>query len=94
MPRALHRTGELASGEFLCPYCFYGIVIVRRLPSCPMCGGQTWERSARYLHADELASAELITALNGQLPGNGRAAPEQNKAPIGSSATRTPTSTR
>jgi rubrerythrin len=37
--------GQAAVGEFHCSECGYGIVISRRLPSCPMCGGRSWEQS-------------------------------------------------
>jgi hypothetical protein len=35
--------GDAAAGEFHCADCGYGIVVSRRLPRCPMCGGGVWE---------------------------------------------------
>jgi rubrerythrin len=37
--------GVRAKGEFHCAECGYGITIVRALPVCPMCGGESWEQS-------------------------------------------------
>ena len=41
------HTGEPAQGEFRCADCGYGIAISRALPSCPMCGGESWEAALR-----------------------------------------------
>jgi rubredoxin len=40
----LYEAGEGAKGEFRCSGCGYGVAIATTLPSCPMCGGGTWER--------------------------------------------------
>ena len=37
--------GESVKGEFHCSECGYGVTIVRALPLCPMCGGESWEPS-------------------------------------------------
>jgi hypothetical protein len=37
--------GESVKGEFHCSECGYGVTIVRVLPLCPMCGGESWEQS-------------------------------------------------
>ena len=36
--------GTNVSGEFRCADCWYGAVVRRALPPCPMCGGTIWER--------------------------------------------------
>ena len=38
--------GDLASGEFRCADCGYGVVVRRALPECPMCRGRSWEDAA------------------------------------------------
>jgi rubrerythrin len=38
--------GEAVKGEFHCAQCGYGVTIVRTLPLCPMCGGDSWERTS------------------------------------------------
>jgi hypothetical protein len=38
--------GESVKGEFHCSECRYGVIVYRRLPTCPMCGGQSWEQTA------------------------------------------------
>jgi rubrerythrin len=38
--------GQQAKGEFHCSECGYGVMIVRALPRCPMCGGRSWEQTA------------------------------------------------
>jgi rubrerythrin len=38
-------TGAVVKGEFHCSECGYGVAIVRALPLCPMCGGQSWEQA-------------------------------------------------
>lgn len=38
--------GETVKGEFHCSECGYGVMIVRALPVCPMCGGRTWEQTS------------------------------------------------
>ena len=37
--------GQTVKGEFHCSDCGYGVTIVRALPSCPMCGGTSWEQA-------------------------------------------------
>jgi len=37
--------GVSAKGEFHCSDCGYGVTVFRELPSCPMCGGDSWEQS-------------------------------------------------
>lgn len=37
--------GETVKGEFHCADCGYGVMIVRALPACPMCGCSSWERT-------------------------------------------------
>ncbi len=37
--------GESAKGEFHCSECGYGVTVHSSLPRCPMCGGDSWERS-------------------------------------------------
>jgi rubrerythrin len=37
--------GQSVKGEFHCAECGYGVTIVRALPLCPMCGGQSWEQA-------------------------------------------------
>lgn len=39
-------TGTHVKGEFHCAECGYGVTIVRVLPVCPMCGGESWEQTA------------------------------------------------
>lgn len=36
--------GTSVSGEFRCTDCWYGVIVQRELPPCPMCGGTIWER--------------------------------------------------
>jgi rubredoxin len=38
--------GEAAKGEFHCAECSYGVTVHRALPTCPMCGGTSWEQTA------------------------------------------------
>jgi hypothetical protein len=38
-------TGQAVKGEFHCSECGYGVTIVRELPTCPMCGGGSWEQT-------------------------------------------------
>lgn len=40
-------TGDAAFGEYHCSECGYGVTVWRVLPRCPMCGGTSWEQSAR-----------------------------------------------
>jgi rubrerythrin len=51
---AFWSTGDVAKGEFHCSECGYGVTIARELPTCPMCGGTSWEqtrgRGSRRLH--------------------------------------------
>jgi hypothetical protein len=35
--------GTEVAGEFRCADCGYGAVVLRVLPSCPMCAGTVWE---------------------------------------------------
>jgi rubrerythrin len=35
--------GTVASGEYQCAECGYGITVRRTLPECPMCRGVQWE---------------------------------------------------
>jgi hypothetical protein len=37
--------GAAVKGEFHCAGCGYGVSIYSRLPRCPMCGGEEWERN-------------------------------------------------
>lgn len=37
--------GDQVEGEFSCSACGYGVAVSRELPSCPMCGGTSWEES-------------------------------------------------
>lgn len=39
------ETGSEARGQFACADCGYGVSVQTRLPSCPMCGGRSWEQS-------------------------------------------------
>jgi hypothetical protein len=39
--------GAAAKGEFRCAGCGYGVTVFRRLPRCPMCGAESWERLDR-----------------------------------------------
>ena len=40
------HAGAAAKGEFHCTNCGYGVTIQATLPSCPMCGGTSWEQTA------------------------------------------------
>jgi rubrerythrin len=42
---AFFSTGQPVKGEFHCADCGYGVTIHRTLPTCPMCGGETWEQA-------------------------------------------------
>lgn len=37
--------GEQGIGEFRCAECGYGVTVWSTLPRCPMCTGESWERS-------------------------------------------------
>jgi hypothetical protein len=37
--------GDPAKGEFHCAHCSYGVIVHTKLPTCPMCGGSTWEQT-------------------------------------------------
>lgn len=37
--------GATADGEYHCSDCGYGVAVRRALPTCPMCGGATWEQA-------------------------------------------------
>ena len=39
-------TGVHAKGEFHCAECGYGVTICRELPTCPMCGNESWEQTS------------------------------------------------
>ena len=39
-------SGDLAKGEFHCSDCGYGVTVHSTLPRCPMCSGESWERSS------------------------------------------------
>ena len=54
----LFATGTRAMGQYRCASCGYGITLHSNLPSCPMCGGESWEQSAwtPFARGDELAS--------------------------------------
>jgi hypothetical protein len=41
--RRLSAAGEHRKGEFRCVDCGYGVTVWRELPTCPMCGGETWK---------------------------------------------------
>ena len=36
--------GAKVKGEYRCSDCWYGVTIYRELPTCPMCGGESWEQ--------------------------------------------------
>jgi hypothetical protein len=38
--------GGVASGEFRCAECGYGVIVRSVLPACPMCRGLVWEEPA------------------------------------------------
>ena len=40
------EAGTSAKGEFHCAECSYGVIVMRELPTCPMCGGNAWEQSS------------------------------------------------
>jgi rubrerythrin len=40
------RTGAAAVGAYHCSGCGYGVTVHAQLPSCPMCGGTTWEQAS------------------------------------------------
>jgi rubrerythrin len=42
----LTAAGAAAVGEFRCAECGYGAIVRGRLPTCPMCGGTSWEHSS------------------------------------------------
>ncbi len=43
---ALFAAGTRATGQYRCASCGYGITLHSKLPSCPMCGGESWEQAA------------------------------------------------
>jgi len=43
---AVQAAGDRAVGAFRCSECGYGVTVLETLPSCPMCRGTAWERSA------------------------------------------------
>jgi hypothetical protein len=51
-----YRAGDIATGEFRCASCRYGIVVSHALPTCPMCGGELWQPAAwrPFSRADRL----------------------------------------
>jgi rubredoxin len=38
--------GMRARGDYRCSGCGYGVNVHAELPTCPMCGGTSWEQSA------------------------------------------------
>jgi rubredoxin len=40
------KTGTRATGDYQCASCGYGITLHSDLPTCPMCGGESWEQIA------------------------------------------------
>jgi hypothetical protein len=38
--------GDHVKGEFRCAECGYGVAVCRELPTCPMCGCQSWEAAS------------------------------------------------
>jgi rubrerythrin len=40
--------GARVHGEFVCEDCGYGVVVVRALPSCPMCKAGNWRPVERF----------------------------------------------
>jgi rubrerythrin len=40
------RAGQVATGEFHCSNCGYGVTVHAALPACPMCAGKIWEQAA------------------------------------------------
>jgi hypothetical protein len=42
---AFLQAGDAAKGAFRCAECGYGVVVTAGLPTCPMCGSVSWERS-------------------------------------------------
>ena len=40
------QAGDAAKGEYHCSECGYGVTVFRQLPTCPMCGGESWEQTA------------------------------------------------
>jgi rubrerythrin len=38
--------GNQAKGEYHCADCGYGVTVYTTLPRCPMCSGESWERSS------------------------------------------------
>ena len=40
------RTGAIVVGAFHCAGCGYGVTVHAELPTCPMCGGTSWEQVA------------------------------------------------
>lgn len=37
--------GDRVKGEYRCSECGYGVAVWTQLPTCPMCGGETWEQT-------------------------------------------------
>jgi hypothetical protein len=52
-PAKLHAAGDMGNGDYRCSECGYGIVVLRVLPTCPMCRGQEWieREAAPFRHA-------------------------------------------
>ena len=42
----LFAAGTRATGQYRCATCGYGITLHASLPTCPMCGGESWEQAA------------------------------------------------
>jgi hypothetical protein len=43
---AFITSGSRATGQHRCAECGYGITVRGKLPDCPMCGGNAWEKTA------------------------------------------------
>jgi rubrerythrin len=41
-----YAAGSHAKGQYRCAECGYGVTVHDELPTCPMCGGTSWELSA------------------------------------------------
>ena len=56
---AFYSTGTHAKGQYRCADCGYGVMVHDELPTCPMCTGTSWERSAwtPFANARNLAGA-------------------------------------
>lgn len=59
--------GSPSKGEFHCAECGYGVTVTRKLPTCPMCAGSHWQRSAWSPFGG--AGGAAATADRGQFAG-------------------------